>query len=173
MALVMRQAVGAASQAPCTARRGASSMGTTMMSERHRVAGCRLQALKSTEGDNQGRIIFCSLRKQVCFFGSGRKNTNRRSTTRARQQEVLEAHGALAQKDQVRVGRQAQLAVGSERVETLRLLRGGHALRCTQPAQWARQGWGSAFVYGIVVTRGSTTVVVTVTLPVSWGGEHH
>ena len=61
---------------------------------------------------------------------------------RPRQQEVLEAHGALAQKDQVRVGRQAQLAVGSERVETLRLLRGGHALRCTQPAQWARAGLG-------------------------------
>ena len=41
------------------------------------------------------------------------------------QQEVLEAHGALAQKEKVRVGRQAQLAVGSEGVETLR---DGHAL---------------------------------------------
>lgn len=44
---------------------------------------------------------------------------------RPRQQEVLEAHGALAQKEKVRIGRQAQLAFGSERVETLR---DGHAL---------------------------------------------
>ena len=81
---------------------------------------------------------------------------------RPRQQEVLEAHGALAQKDQVRVGRQAQLAVGSERVETLRLLRGGHALPLNPAGLVGQgQGWGSAFVYGTVVeslqlTRGKS-----------------
>ena len=55
------------------------------------------------------------------------------------QQEVLEAHGALAQKDKVRVGRQAQLAVGSEGVETLRLLAAGMHHRTSGRASGGRR----------------------------------